>query len=303
NRLQIRILPRVTADIKLYINQNRHLEYFNNLKHGVDDVWQIPNFVGAVYLGAINEGDRIEKNIFNQSVGEQLLIYQNGRLNELVTWHTAVDTSIIFKFNNKLPPNNFTFVFNDNNDDEITTKTSEVKYRYSEAYAVKLNDVYISNVKLHTAGYGCNLSYQAEYIDEIDYQPDDVKTYIGYEVIHNNYTTREISFNQDIDLIDYETGVITRLKKWDKTKLARSLVFYLENLSQITAFKKLIYRLCGRFKPFWLCDETSALIVSFNRENVIYCKYNNDIQISHSAIEHLAIFLDDKVIYTKIVGH
>ncbi|MCX8697818.1 hypothetical protein, partial [Gilliamella sp. B3000] len=79
---------------------------------------------------------------------------------------------------------------------------------------------------------------------------------------HNNYTTREISFNQDIDLIDYETGVITRLKKWDKTKLARSLVFYLENLSQITAFKKLIYRLCGRFKPFWLCDETSALIVS-----------------------------------------
>ncbi|MCX8700782.1 hypothetical protein J3U11_06835 [Gilliamella sp. B2840] len=68
-------------------------------------------------------------------------------------------------------------------------------------------------------------------------------------------------------------------------------------------FKKLIYCLCGRFKPFWLCDETSALIVSFNRENVIYCKYNNNIQISHSAIEHLAIFLDDKVIYTKIVGH
>lgn len=75
NRLQIRILPRVTADIKLYINQNRHLEYFDHLKNGVDDVWQIPNFVGAVYLGAINEGDRIEKiYLINQHANNYLFI-------------------------------------------------------------------------------------------------------------------------------------------------------------------------------------------------------------------------------------
>lgn len=298
HRIMLRSLPRVTLDYSFIAHPHNRSRYINLLHNNSTDIWFIPDWFRAVYIGPINKNTFLFENYFNNHEGDNLLIYQDSSKNEVATWlKSSKIESLEFVFDNQ-KHQEMEFIFKDPTDEK--KQGLYLVNDYLIAYLLPLQECCLKNVTYKTPNFDTQFDVTIELIESPIYRAKSIETetYLGIEVLHNNYSVNESSFNKNIDIVDYELGKITRMERWDRTKSSGIIKFYLDGLDEITKFKEFIYRIGGRLTPFWLCDDVNVCDDNI-RGNQITIKsiYYSDLP----SFKYLALFHDNSVVYVKIM--
>ncbi|NUF48733.1 hypothetical protein [Gilliamella sp. ESL0250] len=301
HRIMLRSLPRVMLDYSFIAHPHNRNRYLNLLRNNLTGTWLIPEWLRAVYIGRINQGTTLIRNYFDNHVDDNLLIYQDSKKNEVVTWLKSSEIKsleFVFHAERQLKPD---FVFAEP-PNEKKEAISAVINNYKAAYLLPLRECYLNSSKYKTSGFDAQFDVTIELIEQPNYHSKIIKkpTYLGIEVLHNNYGTNESTLNKDIDIVDYDVGKITRIERWERTKLSRSIKFYLDGFDEIKKFKEFIYRREGRVKPFWLCDGDVNIYGGKVRGNQIVIRngHYNDLP----SFKYLSLFHDNAVSYAKIIS-
>ena len=300
HRIMLRSLPRVTLEFSFIAHPHNRNRYINLLHNNLTDIWFIPDWFKAIYIGRINKNTFLFKNYFNNRVGDNLLIYQDSSKNEVATWlKSSKIESLEFVFDNQ-KHQKLEFIFKD-----PTDKGKQGLYlvnNYQAAYLLSLQECCLKNVAYKTSGFDTQFDVTIELTESPIYRAKSIETqtYLGIEVLHNNYGVNESSLSKNIDIVDYEIGKITRIERWDRTKSSRTVKFYLDGLDEITKFKEFIYRIGGRLNSFWLCDDDVNIYNGKVLGNQISIKsiYHSD----SPSFNYLALFHDSSVVYVKIMN-
>lgn len=296
HRVMLRSLPRVTLDYSFIAHPHNRNYYLNLLRNNLTDIWLLPSWLKAVYVGRINKGTTIVENHFDNHVGDNLLIYQDITKKEVATWlKSSEKKSLEFVFHDEHQPK-LEFVFKEPPDGKLGL--SPAINDYQAAYLLPLEKCYLNNVTYKTSGFDAKFDITAELVDQPLYRAELIQkqTYLGIEVLHNNYGANESTLNKCIDKVDYDIGKTTRINKWDRTKSSRSILFYMDGLDEIKKFKQFVYRMSGRLNPFWLCDGDVNIYGSKIVGNQIIIR--NDLP----SFNYLALFHDNCVTYVKIMS-
>jgi hypothetical protein len=301
HRIMLRSLPRVTLDCSFMAHPHNRNRYLNLFRNNLTNIWLIPEWLSAIYLGRINKGTSLVKNYFDCHIDDKLLIYQNSTTNEVVTWLKSSEIkSLDFVFNLKRQPK-FEFIFEDM-PDEKKEAISPVINNYKSAYLLPLRECYLSNVSYETSGFDAQFDIVIELVEQPIYHRKVVKkqTYLDIEVLHNNYGHNNSALKKDIDIVDYDIGKITRMERWESPKQSRSVKFYLDGFDEIKKFKEFIYRRAGRLNPFWLCDDDVNIYGGKIRGNKIIIRNNHYNHVP--SFKYLSLFHDTSVSYVKIIS-
>ena len=301
HRIMLRSLPRVTLNYSFIAHPHNRNRYVNLLHNNLTDIWFIPDWLKAVYIGRINKNTFLIRNYFNNHIGDNLLIYQDSSKNEVATWLKSSEIeSLEFVFDNE-EHKELEFIFKEPADDERKQGLYLVN-NYLEAYLLPLQECFLKNVSYKTSGFDTQFEVIIELIEPPLYSSESIETqsYLGIEVLHNNYGINESSLSKNIDTVDYEIGKITRMARWERTKSSRPVKFYLDGLVEITKFKEFIYRIGGRLNPFWLCDGDVNIYDGKIRNNQITIKsvHHGDLP----SFNYLALFLNSSVVYVKVMN-
>lgn len=296
HRIGLRSLPRVMFDYSFIAHPHNRNRYLNLLRNHLTDIWLVPDWFQAIYAGRIDKGTDTIDNKFNHVIGDKLLIYQDSEKNEVVEWKK----SIVFIFTNEKPSKKLHFIFRENTRKEQGSEISQVVNNYKVAYLLSLRKCYISNAKYTTSGFNAQIDISTELIDPTDYSGTIAKnTYLGLEVLHNYYGSNESTINKDIDIVDFDIGKVTRMKRWEYSKLSRSIKFYLDGIDEINSFKEFIYRIEGKLNAFWLCDGDIHYFNPTIKDNHLGIKTYNYIDIT--SFKYLALFHANSITYAKVI--
>ncbi|MWP63225.1 hypothetical protein [Gilliamella sp. Pas-s25] len=300
HRVMLRSLPRVTLVYSFIAHPHNRNYYLNLLRNNLTDIWLIPNWLRAVYVGRINKGTTIVENHFDNHTGDNLLIYQDSTKNEVAKWLRASEKkSLEFVFHNERQPK-LEFIFSNPTDDGklgLSPTTND----YQAAYLLLLQKCYLNNAAYKTSGFDAQVDVTLEVVEPPIYREPTIpkNIYLDIEVLHNNYGVNESVLNKDIDIVDYGMGKITRIDRWERTKQSRSINFYLDGFDEIKKFKEFIYRRAGSLNPFWLCDGDVNICGKVRGNQII-------IRDSHyddlPSFKYLSLFHDNAISYARIIS-
>lgn len=297
HRIGLRSLPRVMFNYSFLTHPHNRNHYLNLLRNNLTDIWLVPDWYKAIYVGRIDKGTFKIDNKFNHYVGDKFLIYQNSDKNEVVEWKKPFE----FIFSDEKTSNQFNFKFKEIPlKKEYGREINPVVNDYKEAYFLPFKECYIQNAKYNTSGFDAQIDISTELIDPIDYsQTIANETYLDLEVLHNYYGSNESTINQEIDIADYDIGKTTRITKWKYSKLSRSIKFYLDGIDEINSFKEFLYRIEGKLHPFWFCDGDINFYDYYIGKNHIEIENKNHIELT--SFKYLALFHANSITYAKVI--
>lgn len=298
-RIGLRDHPRVNYEYSVIVHTVTRNSYHNLIRSNFTESWLIPDWFLAKLYGPISAYSDTLNNVFNQKIGEKFLIYQDDRHVEVNCW-IKQKRKAMFKFTDKKSENN-RFKFDEDDELNEVVNINFTKNNYRNAYIMPLKTGILLNAKYSTGGYDAKIELQFDVTgcgNEYDGQP--AVTYKSIEVLHNSDGINESLIKKDVSTIDYETGKITRLEKWDKSKNSRTIKFYLSGYDEILKFKEFIHRTAGRLNPFWFCDDDVAIYQFDMRDNKIIIQ--NNFYINLQTFKYIALFSSDDVTYAEVLS-
>lgn len=145
-------------------------------------------------------------------------------------------------------------------------------------------------------GYNGKMTSSFEVVDNIAFTgADQPYQYNGLDVfVDQPFIPASASYNNPIQLIDYDTGKVEQFSHWDYTKINTKWTIALDNLQAAWAYKMFMHKLCGRAKAFYMPSfESNYRITTTGTVSSSFTCINDGQAEGATARVHIAFLLSD----------
>ena len=278
-RIKVKDSPRRKYQVSSYISGSEFARAGNLMYGWRGRSWVFPVFheQRGIDLDIVSGNQTIQVSTINTEFtpGGFGVLYLNSRVFEVFEIDSITLTSItaVKPFANNYPSGTIC----------VPARSSVIlkdPTRNTPGYDSKVNIVF-SLLGIEGTPDGSPSDIQYKNIDTI---PDN------FEILSSSIDNR-ITYNQRVDVVDYDTGLFDVTTPWKYTKLERQIRFIAEGLEEIWELRKWFSRRQGRLEPFWmpsfepdLVPVTTGIIVSTmvvkDNEHARITQYRNNVRIT-----------------------
>ena len=274
-RIRLRKAPRQTVNIRFRLNDSQAFKVDNVFYNWRARIWAVPSFLDARNItSAVTVGDtsiQVSTLFGDFAINEPAMIFTSPTHFEIFTISA------------------------------ITGSTLTSALPLVNGYATDAQVVPVMPSRLNgdpTRGFsGYDATYSASYIAQTNRElattasPDQ---FLGLDVFLKEPLTVDGAgsdqYNQQVDITDFNTGLVNVTQAWENTKIQRRVRYELQGLQEIWEFKLFLYRRAGRWLPFYMPTFEPNLRVTSTGNFSVQFQVKNDDQAIHATLRtHIAI--------------